>query len=240
MSKNRIKGVISKVLGDRKHASAGQLQREKRELRRLESLIDGVFALVIVLITVDIPLPAEDAAFELVPFLTSSLSAFAHAALGIAVILVYWFQNNLLLGNLARTDGKHATLSIFQVFLTLLYLLTVSLGIQVGNEPLVLAAQSAAAALLGFVAAGAWWYASHGRRLLTNEIDDSEIAALKLRVLAEPLTATLTLALAFVSPLAWELGWLAYPLVALVLRRLGMEYAEDAKPDQVLDPPVQQ
>jgi len=240
VSSHRIKGAVSKVLGNRKYASSGQLQREKRQLRRLESLTDGVFALVIVLVTLDLPPPAKDTAFNLADFLASRSQELALAALGIAVILVYWFQNNLLLGNLARTDGKHATLSIFQVFLTLLYLLTVSLGIQVGNEPLVLAAQSAAAALLGFVAAAAWWYASHGRRLVTDEIDDSEIAALKLRVLAEPLTATVTLALAFVSPLAWELGWLAYPLVAFILRRLGMEYAQDPTPDQVSDPPVQQ
>jgi uncharacterized membrane protein len=235
-----MKKLVSKVLGRGKLPTAGVLQREKRELRRLESLIDGVFALVIVLVTLDLPPPVHDTAFNLADFLASRFQELSLAALAIVVILVYWFQNNLLLGNLARTDGKHAALSVFQVFLLLLYLLAVSLGIQVGNEPLVLATQSAAAALLGFVAAAAWWYASHGRRLLTDEIDDSEIAALRLRVLAEPLTATLTLALAFVGPLAWELGWFAYPLVALVLRRLGLEYAQDPPPDQVSDPSVQQ
>lgn len=216
------------------------MQREKRQLRRLETLIDGVFALVIVLITLDLPLPAEDVAFNLVAYLSSILSALGHAAIGIVVILVYWFQNNLLLGNLARTDGKHATLSIFQIFLTLLYLLTVSLGIQVGNEPLVLEAQSAAAALLGFVAAGAWWYASHNRRLLTDESDDSEIVSLRLRVLAEPLTAVLTLALAFVSALAWELGWLAYPLIAFALRRSSLDFEKGLTPDQDPDGSDQQ
>jgi len=205
------------------------LQREKRQLRRLETLIDVVFALMIVLITMDFPRPAEDVAFELVPYLTSSLLAFIHAALGIAVLLVYWFQNNLLLGNLARTDGKHATLSIIQVFLTLLYLFTVVLGAHVGTDSLVLAAQSAAAALLGLAAAGAWWYASYDRKLLTDESDDREIHALRLRVLAEPITALLTLALAFVSALAWELGWMAYPLVVIVLRRLGLDYAHEAE-----------
>ncbi len=235
-----MKKMVSRMLGRGKPPSAGVLQREKRELRRLESLTDGVFALVIVLVTLDLPPPAKDAVFNLADFLASRFQELALAALAIVVILVYWFQSNLLLGNLVRTDGKHAALSVFQVFLLLLYLLAVSLGIQVGNEPLVLAMQSAAAALLGFVAAAAWWYASHGRRLLTSEIDASEIAALRLRVLAEPLTATLTLALAFVSPLAWELGWFAYPLVALVLRRLGLEYAQDPTPGQVPDSSVQQ
>jgi hypothetical protein len=49
-----------------------------------------------------------------------------------------------------------------------------------------------------------------------------EIRALRLRVLAEPLTAVLTLTLAFVDPLLWELGWLTYPLFAMLLRRAGV------------------
>jgi hypothetical protein len=36
------------------------------------------------------------------------------------------------------------------------------------------------------------------------------------------LTAVLTIALAFVSATAWELGWLAYPLIAALLRKTGV------------------
>ena len=81
--------------------------------------------------------------------------------------------------------------------------------------------QSLAAARVGFAAA-AWWYASEDRRLLSPELTESEIAALRLRVLAEPLTAVLTLILAFINPLLWELGWLTYPLFAMLLRRAGV------------------
>jgi len=45
---------------------------------------------------------------------------------------------------------------------------------------------------------------------------------LRLPVLAEPLTAVLTLALAFVSAVAWEIGWLAYPFIAVLLRKAGV------------------
>ena len=79
------------------------------------------------------------------------------------------------------------------------------------------------AALVGFAAAAAWYYASHKRRLLTPEVDGEEVAALRLRVLAEPLTALLTLALAFVSATAWEIGWLAYPLIAAMLHKTGID-----------------
>jgi uncharacterized membrane protein len=216
-----MKRVMSKLLSV-KPAGAGQLQREGRELDRLGSLIDSVFAIVIVVMVLDLPEPDESIAFELASFIAFKVDSLILAMLGIIVVLVYWFQSNLLLGNLKRTNGPHAAISLLQIFLVLVYLLFVSLGIDGGNEPVVLAAQSVSAALVGFAAAAAWWYASYDRRLLTSEISDGEVAALRLRVLAEPLTALLTLALAFVSALAWELGWLAYPLIAAVLRKVGV------------------
>jgi uncharacterized membrane protein len=205
-----------------KPAGPGQLQREGRELGRLESLIDTVFAVVIVVMVLDLPDPDESIVFDLGSFVAFRVESLIVAMLGIIVVLIYWFQSNLLLGNLNRTDGKHAAISLLQIFLVLIYLLSVSLGIEVGNEPVVLAAQSVAAALVGFAAAAAWWYASYNRRLLTREIDDDEVTALRLRVLAEPLTAVLTLALAFVSAVAWEIGWLAYPLIAAMLSKAGV------------------
>jgi uncharacterized membrane protein len=170
----------------------------------------------------DLPDPDESIVLDLGSLVAFRVESLVLAMLGVIVVLVYWFQSNLLLGNLNRTDGKHAAISLLQIFLVLAYLLTVSLGIEVGNEPVVLAAQSVAAALVGFAAAAAWWYASYNRRLLTAEIDDDEVTALRLRVLAEPLTAVLTLALAFVSAVAWEIGWLAYPLIAAMLSKAGV------------------
>jgi uncharacterized membrane protein len=222
-----MKRVISKMFAD-KPATPGQVQRETRELRRLETLIDVVFALVIVVIVFDLPEPDDTTVFDLADFIAFRVESLIVAMLGIIVVLVYWFQNNLLLGNLRRTDGKHAAMSLLQVFFVLVYLLSVTLGISVGNEPLVLAAQSVAAALVGFVAASAWWYASRNRRLLTAEISDDEVSALRLRVLGEPLTAVLTLALAFVSATAWEIGWLAYPLIAAILSKAGIGKSADA------------
>jgi uncharacterized membrane protein len=213
--------MVSKLFAA-KPASRGQLQREGRELGRLESLIDTVFAVVIVVMVLDLPDPDESIVFDLGSFVAFQVESLIVAMLGIIVVLVYWFQSNLLLGNLKRTDGKHAAISLLQIFLVLAYLLTVSFGIELGNEPVVLAAQSVAAALVGFAAAAAWWYASYNRRLLTPEIDDDEVTALRLRVLAEPLTAVLTIALLFVSATAWEIGWLAYPLVAALLSKAGV------------------
>jgi uncharacterized membrane protein len=211
------------------------LQRDSRQLRRLESLIDTVFALVIVMMVFDLPDPDDSIAFDLASFVAFRVDSLLVAMLGIIVLLVYWFQSNLLLGNLNRTDGKHAAISLIQIFLVLAYLLAVSLGIEVGTEPLVLAAQSITAALVGFAAAAAWWNASYNRRLLTPEIEHDEVAALRLRVLAEPLTAVLTLALAFVSATAWEIGWFTYPIIAAVLQKAGIGASGNIAENQELE-----
>jgi uncharacterized membrane protein len=226
--------IVSKSLAT-KPEGAGQRQRDSRQLHRLESLIDTVFALVIVMMVFDLPDPDDSVVFDLGSFVAFRVDSLIVAMLGIIVLLVYWFQSNLLLGNLKRTDGKHAAMSLLQVFLVLAYLLAVSLGMEVGTEPLVLAAQSITAALVGFAAAAAWWYASYNRRLLTPEIDHDEVAALQLRVLAEPLTAVLTLALAFVSATAWEISWLAYPLIAAMLHKAGVGSSDNVAKNQELD-----
>jgi len=202
--------------------SPAQVERDKQRFQRLQTLIDSVFALVIVLIAFDIPRPDEVATAGFGPFLKQQLTGIVTQAIGLAVVLVYWFQSNALLGNLVRTDGKHAVFCVFQVFAVLIYLHAVGLGADLDSIPPVLALQSLAAVLVGFMAAAAWWYASKDNRLLSSDISKAEVGALRLRVLAEPLTAVLTFGLAFVSPLMWELGWLAYPLFAALLRRTGV------------------
>ena len=109
--------------------------------------------------------------------------------------------------------------------MVLVYMLCVSYGISVGSTVTAMVAQSASAALVGFLAAAAWWYASHNRQLLDLELSDAEALALRLRVLAEPLTAVFTIIVAFIGPWLWELSWFAYPLFAYVLRRLGIAEA---------------
>ena len=83
------------------------------------------------MITVDLPVPEE--ADVVRDFIVDRLGELFVSGLGIAVLLIYWFQSNLLLGNLRSTDMRHAAISVFQVFLMLIYLLTVGYSISVGS-----------------------------------------------------------------------------------------------------------
>jgi hypothetical protein len=97
--------------------------------------------------------------------------AFGASAISLVVVLVNWFQSNVMPGNLDRIDGKHASITIFQVFLILVYWYAVGLGADLDNVPPALAMQSLTAVLVGSAAAAAWWYASKDRKLLSDELD---------------------------------------------------------------------
>ncbi|WP_163937006.1 hypothetical protein [Paraferrimonas sp. SM1919] len=213
-----MKKILSKALKVNKDISHAKMQRETRELRRLETLIDTVFALMIISIVFNEPLPDNLEQDQIIAFITDRAYHMLMSAIGIVVAFVYWFQSNLLLGNLIRTDTPHAIISISQIFMILLYLMTLHYGIILGNEPIILAAQSLAATLVGLTAAAAWWYASYQRRLLTPEACNHDVAALRLRVIAEPLTGIFTLCMAFISPSFWIISWLSYPIFIQLLR----------------------
>ena len=197
--------------------------RDVHRLHRLEVLMDSVYAIVIVVIAIAIPTPssAEWQGDSVLAFLADHSRDLSFALIAMVLVVIYWSQSHTLFGNLERTDGRHSTIALLQIFLLLFYFVSVDIGMDFEDRPDALALQSIMAALVGFAAVGGWWYASHGRRLVAEDIDAAKIAEIKVNILAEPLTALLTLLAAPFGPDFWGLVWLVYPLVAFVLRKWG-------------------
>ena len=197
------------------------MQRGQRQLRRLESLVDAVFALVIVLTVASLPYPADEGltGASVGQFLLEHADDYIAALIALVLVVIYWIQNNILFGNLSRTDDRHTTLSVLQLFFLLFYFYTIGLGLDLDNPPGALALQSAAVTLVGLAALAGWSYASRTRRLLTPEIQDAEIQEVRIRMMAEPATALITLACAPLGQTFWEVAWLSYPIIAWLLRK---------------------
>ena len=75
-----------------------------------------------------------------------------------------------------------------------------------------------AAVLMGLASAWGWSYAIK-TDLLLPEVSDSYARQTQHRVLAEPITAAITIPFAFIGPILWEVAWLSYPLVVRFLNR---------------------
>ena len=191
-----------------------------QQLHRLERLADVVYALIIWRCFMLLPRPtAEQWSGENIGvFLSDNIGAFTSVFIGIIFTIIYWLQNNVLLGNLRGTDSRHTILSILQYFFLLIFLLSLRLYIDSGASTGSLVLRSIAAALVGMAGGWGWSYAIKNHRLLLPEVTEQFAYQLRDRILAEPITAIITLPVAFVGPILWQISWLCYPLVVMFVR----------------------
>jgi hypothetical protein len=205
-----------------------------QQLRRLGTLTDVVYGITIWRIFMLIPRPgvAEGNWASLGEYFRSEWLALAVLLVGLVFTVIYWLQSNTLSSALARTDAKHTILSIAQIFSLLLFLYSLRMGIEVRDAVGARAFESIAAANVGLWGALAWRYATKERRLLREDIPDLKVRQLAMKITGEPITAAITIPVAFLGPVVWELSWFAYPVVAGIVRRR----ANAMKADRASDP----
>jgi uncharacterized membrane protein len=197
-----------------------KLRRESLQLQRLARMVDVVYAIIIWRAFTLLPRPtAEQLSWEHIgAFLSANIGGFLLVFIGIVVTIIYWLQNNVLFGNLQSTDSRHTILSILQLFFLLIFLVSLRLGIDLGASTGTRALESIAVALVGIAGGWGWLYAIKNHRLLLPEVTEQYARHLRDRILAEPITAIITIPFAFVGPILWEISWLCYPLVVLLVR----------------------
>ena len=201
--------------------SHGDADPGVRQLQRLCTLGDVIYAIAIWRIFELIPRPGvnESSWSSLGEYFRSEWLALLVLLVGLIFTIVYWIQSNTLSSGLARTDTKHTVLSIVQIFSVLVFLYSLRMGVEVGDALGARAFESLAAANVGLWGALAWRYASKNRRLLREDVTDLQAEQLAVRITGEPLTAVVTVPVAFVGPIFWELSWFAYPVIAGIVRK---------------------
>lgn len=197
--------------------------RGERQLRRLETLTDVVYAIVLWRMFMLIPRPGvgDEKWTSVRDYLADEWIALALIAIGVAFTIIYWLQSNHLLSALKRTDTRHTALSIVQLFFVLIFLYSLRLGVDLGGSLGTRLVESCAAAAVGLTAVAAWNYARKGHRLLRPEVSTEEAQAIAKRITAEPATAIATIPMAFLGAVFWELTWFLYPVLARWLRLPG-------------------
>lgn len=194
-------------------------EREQRQLRRLETLVDVVYGITIWRLFVLLPRPDENPDWtSLVEMLMDGWLNFAVAAIALVIVIIYWVQSNLLFKYLARTDGWHIGFTIAQVFSLLLFLYAIRVGIEFEANASTRIFESAMACLLGVWSFAAWYYALHKGKLVTTELDADEAKTITERIKAEPVTALITIPFA-AGMWMWELSWFIYPVVVAIYKR---------------------
>jgi len=205
---------------DEKREDKAELIRGTRQLRRLEMLMDVVYALVIWRLFMLMPRPEKIGEWRsLSSFLSSNVELYVIVGLALIIVIIYWIQNNALFGYLDRTDNLHTAISIIQIFFLLLFLYSIRVGLDFPGESHARALESVTAALVGIASITGWRYAMKNRRLLSPEATDLKAGQISDQNLAEPIAAGITLPFAFLGPIVWEIAWLSYLPVSYWLRR---------------------
>ena len=121
-----LKKSIEKVkeVTKSKPRTVAELGRDAKQLKRLERLIDVIFAILIWSIFQNLPIPSaeEFARLSNVEIFNEYKNSFIMIFIGMFLIITYWGQNNRTFGNLVRTDSTHSVLSFMQLIFLLLYI----------------------------------------------------------------------------------------------------------------------
>ena len=213
-----MKKTLQKFVA-KKEKTEAEKQRDERQLRRLQTLMDVIFGVLIIRIFTLLPQPAEVLKDGADPLLIFGEGQFIMFIIGIILVSIYWFQNNKTNGNLVATDGKHSFISILQMLFLLLYFYSIGLDAATHSDILALFMQSVTLALAGFAGVAVWIYASKHAELISEAVSDKEIIEIRNSVLTEPLAAMVTIPFAFVSPLWWNLAWLSVLLISWLLKK---------------------
>jgi len=192
-----------------------EVKRSILQLTRLERMMDVIFALVIWRLFTFLPTQqvGGDKWASVSEMLAAEWETFVFVLLAVVIVIIYWLQNNSLLGNLKKTDGIHTAISIFQLFFVLLFIYSIGAGIRVGSGVDSSAFESITAMMVGVMSLLGWHYAMHKGNLLDPELSAEDAALIRQKNMAEPITAAITIPFAFVGPLAWELSWFIYPFI---------------------------
>ncbi len=193
------------------------------QLSRLIRLTDVVYAVALIFIVEWLPLPSEGIgqheSLTILQLFTGHGRNLVGEFIGLLFIIIYWLRSNTLLAPLEHTDGVHTGFSIVSVFFVLVLLYSVRIGDDLTPNSR-RAAESIVVCLIGLAAAAAWWRA-RSKGLTRLGMTPDEMTTLQIEAFAEPLTALITLPVAFVGELSWNLAWLAYIPVAALVRRRG-------------------
>jgi uncharacterized membrane protein len=184
---------------------------------RILALSDGVFAIAITLLILEISIPATTGDTGLTKALLALWPRYLAYVLSFLVIARFWVAHHQAFRLIGRYDAVLVWLNLLLLmFVAFLPFPTAVLGRHNGTPPAAVL-YAVAVILAGTASSAYWWYASGRGRLLRPDVGRARVRALRARGLLGPVFFTLTLPVAAFAPYAAEILWiLVFPLTRVV------------------------
>jgi len=183
------------------------------DLGRLVALIDGVFAVAMTLLVLDLKLPSESS--DLVRALRQMLPGFLVYLIAFASVAGYWTIHHGAFRQIAHGDGRLILLSLVNLLFVTLYPLTASIVGAHPLEPLATVCLSANSLFYCLSAWAVWSYAAAHCQLLAEDADRRALQRVARIMLLVAVSLALAVPLAFLSVYLAYADWiLCAPLAA--------------------------
>jgi TMEM175 potassium channel family protein len=187
------------------------------DLERLITLIDGVFAVAMTLLVLDLKLPVGSE--DLVSALKQLLPGFLVYLIVFASIAGYWTIHYRSFHYIKHIDGRLVVLSLISLlFVTLLPLVTSIVGTH-PLDPLATVCLSVNCSLYCLCSWAIWSYAAANRQLLAQEENYEHLQLVAKIMLYAAIGLAFAILLAFVSVYIVYVIWIFYtPILAWWMR----------------------
>lgn len=193
----------------------------EKVLGRILTFSDGVFAIAILLLLLDIKLPAGTSTADLAAVLRSLWPNYLAFFISFVVIGLYWTAHVRLFREIVRYDWVLVWLNL----LYLLFIVIIPFSTSVFSthfERLSVILYAATIAGAGFSSTMVRLYSAKGHRLVSSRFGDRYIKRAILLSLIAPIGFTISIGAAFLNPSVVQYFWMAILVVHIIfLRRLG-------------------
>jgi len=215
---------------EKKEPTKAELDRQKNVLKRIQTLVDVVFGLMIFRLFILLPDPTQEqlANRDFIGMYAENGTNLLIVLIGIILIIIYWGQSNIQLGYLKRVDGRVATLAIVQVFALLIYLYFMRLENESEGDEFTLLMESVFMAIAGFIGIYNWNYCNR-KGFFQDDLSSEEAIGTAYKFYAEPIVASITIPLAFIGSGWYTAGWLLLIPVNMILKNRKKKKIEEIK-----------
>lgn len=182
---------------------------------RVEALADGVFAIAMTLLILDIRVP-EVPESDLAAAIVALWPRFLAYALSFVVLGVYWVGHHAYFRFIRRTDRVLLWLNILLFMSVVLVPFSTSLLGRYPSQRTAVAEYAANLAFTGSVNYLIWWYSTHGHRLVDTDIHPELVTLVKVRIGVAPVVCLVAIGVSFLStPVSIALMILMIPFYIL-------------------------
>ncbi len=180
---------------------------------RVAALTDGVFAIVLTLLVLDLHAPSASSQARLLASLSEIVPQLTLFVLSFAIVAVFWYGHHMEMHWIVRSDRVH--LGITLAFLLTISFVPFSASLLGKNHQLPLAATVYGANLFlaGIVRYVHWAYATHHHRLVVPGLDADFIRHVSRVFIVVPLLYLIASAIAWLSTIAAIVAFALIPLL---------------------------